>query len=142
MPVRKVVLEKSDRKIERERDRNKHYESRMLMPFGINLIRQKMFYTKYIGQNIRKILHLYYYLWNCTCIFGLLLYMYIWFTLFRWWKTLFYHVIDVAIINSFMLFETYRKLDPDNQDRVCIMFELPSVSEIRFGSPVMKEGWS
>ena len=38
MPVRNVVLEKSERKIEREIDRNKHYESRILMPFGINLI--------------------------------------------------------------------------------------------------------
>ena len=46
MPVRKVVLEKSERKIEREidreRDRNKQYESRMLMPFGINLITKSL----------------------------------------------------------------------------------------------------
>ena len=30
-------IRKKDREREREIDRNKHYESRMLMPFGINL---------------------------------------------------------------------------------------------------------
>ena len=36
MPVLKVVLEKLER--EREKERNKQYEPRMLIAFGINLI--------------------------------------------------------------------------------------------------------
>ena len=40
MPVRKVVLEKLERERERVRERNKQYKTKMLMPFGINLITQ------------------------------------------------------------------------------------------------------
>ncbi|XP_070388820.1 piggyBac transposable element-derived protein 4-like [Dermacentor albipictus] len=31
----------------------------------------------------------------------------------RWWKTLFFHCIDIACVNSFILFQEYRKLHPD-----------------------------
>lgn len=31
----------------------------------------------------------------------------------RWWKTLFFHCIDIACVNSFILFEAHRKLHPE-----------------------------
>lgn len=33
----------------------------------------------------------------------------------RWWKTLFFHMIDIAAVNSFILFQEYRKSHPDIQ---------------------------
>ena len=31
----------------------------------------------------------------------------------RWWKTLFFHMIDVAVVNSFILFQEWREQHPD-----------------------------
>ena len=31
----------------------------------------------------------------------------------RWWKTLFFHMIDIATVNSFLLFQAHRKQFPD-----------------------------
>lgn len=31
----------------------------------------------------------------------------------RWWKTLFFHCIDIACVNSFILFQAHRKLHPE-----------------------------
>lgn len=33
----------------------------------------------------------------------------------RWWKTLFFHVIDIAVVNYFILFNEYRKQNPDKK---------------------------
>lgn len=33
----------------------------------------------------------------------------------RWWKTLFFHMIDVAVINGYILFELHRAANPDNE---------------------------
>ena len=33
---------------------------------------------------------------------------------YRWWKTLFYHLIDMAIVNSFLLFQSHRNSNPGN----------------------------
>ena len=32
---------------------------------------------------------------------------------YRWWKTLFFHMIDVSIVNSFILFQAVRERFPD-----------------------------
>ena len=32
---------------------------------------------------------------------------------YRWWKTLFFHLIDIAVVNSFILFQKYRAQHPD-----------------------------
>ena len=31
----------------------------------------------------------------------------------RWWKTLFFHLIDIAIVNSYILFQEHRANSPD-----------------------------
>ena len=31
----------------------------------------------------------------------------------RWWKTLFFHLIDIAVVNSFILFQAHRKEHPE-----------------------------
>ena len=31
----------------------------------------------------------------------------------RWWKTLFYHIIDIAVVNGFILFQQHHKNNPD-----------------------------
>ncbi|CAB4039704.1 Hypothetical predicted protein [Paramuricea clavata] len=33
---------------------------------------------------------------------------------YQWWKTLFFHLIDMAIVNSFLLFQSHRNSDPGN----------------------------
>ncbi|XP_015774860.1 PREDICTED: piggyBac transposable element-derived protein 3-like [Acropora digitifera] len=32
----------------------------------------------------------------------------------RWWKTLFFHLIDIAVVNSFILFREHQKNNPDD----------------------------
>ena len=32
----------------------------------------------------------------------------------RWWKTLFFHLIDIAIVNGYILFQEYRRQNKDN----------------------------
>jgi hypothetical protein len=33
---------------------------------------------------------------------------------YRWWKTLFFHLVDMAVVNGFLLFQQHRASDPDN----------------------------
>ena len=33
----------------------------------------------------------------------------------RWWKTLFFHMIDIALVNGYILFQSHRKNNPDNE---------------------------
>lgn len=34
----------------------------------------------------------------------------------RWWKTLFFHLIDIAVVNSYILFREHQAKFPDNED--------------------------
>ena len=33
----------------------------------------------------------------------------------RWWKTVFFHLIDIAVVNSFLLFKEHQAQFPDNE---------------------------
>ena len=35
------------------------------------------------------------------------------YTCVTWWQTLFYHIIDIAVVNGFILFQQHRKNNPD-----------------------------
>jgi hypothetical protein len=34
----------------------------------------------------------------------------------KWWKALFFHLIDIAVVNGFLLFQQHRASNPDNPD--------------------------
>jgi len=34
----------------------------------------------------------------------------------RWWKVLFFHMIDIAVVNGYILFQLHRMQHPDNED--------------------------
>ena len=36
---------------------------------------------------------------------------------YRWWKTLFFHLIDIAVVNGFILFQKHRAQDPEAAPR-------------------------
>ena len=40
----------------------------------------------------------------------------------RWWKTLFFHMIDIALVNGYIVFQSYRKYNPDNEKTTKILF--------------------
>ena len=33
----------------------------------------------------------------------------------RWWKTLFFHMIDIILVDGYIFFQSHRKNDPDNE---------------------------
>ena len=33
----------------------------------------------------------------------------------QWWKTLFFHMIDITLVNGYILFQSHRKNNPDNE---------------------------
>lgn len=35
---------------------------------------------------------------------------------YRWWKTLFFHIIDIAVVHGFLLFQSYKAEHEDNED--------------------------
>ncbi len=37
----------------------------------------------------------------------------------RWWKVLFFHLIDIAVVNGFILFQQHRSCEPDNPALQC-----------------------
>ena len=32
----------------------------------------------------------------------------------KWWKTLFFHMVDIALANGYILYQSYRQNNPDN----------------------------
>ena len=34
---------------------------------------------------------------------------------YRWWKTLFFHLIDIAVVNGFLLFQKYKQDHPEEE---------------------------
>ena len=34
---------------------------------------------------------------------------------YRWWKALFFHVVDIAVVNGFLLFQKHRQQHPDEE---------------------------
>ena len=34
---------------------------------------------------------------------------------YRWWKTLFFHLVDIAVVNGFLLFQKHREANPEDE---------------------------
>ena len=47
----------------------------------------------------------------------------------RWWKTLFFHLIDMTIVNSYILFQEHRRNFPDEPALQCVKITLPITLE-------------
>ena len=53
----------------------------------------------------------------------------------RWWKTLFFHLIDIAVVNSFILFKLMMARYPDNPQ----LQRLAQLSQLEFREELVKE---
>ena len=48
---------------------------------------------------------------------------------YRWWKTLFFRLIDITVVNGFLLFQKHRKEHPEDE----ALRRLISYSIVEFG---------
>ena len=37
------------------------------------------------------------------------------FKCYRWWKTFFFHLVDIIVVNGFLLFQKHREANPDDE---------------------------
>ena len=53
----------------------------------------------------------------------------------RWWKTLFFHMIDISLVNAFILFQSYRKANP----KIVPLQRAKSFSVLEFREAVIRQ---
>lgn len=53
----------------------------------------------------------------------------------RWWKTLFFHCIDIAVVNSFILFEAHRREHPEIPE----LHRAPRYDQLAFRMELVKQ---